>query len=288
MINKSEINRLATEKGVKPSTIDKDWVLGHFIDAIYSIPECRENLIFKGGTCLKKCRLPDYRFSEDIDFTSKTDTFVLRLSLLQEIVSLVAKRTGMPLFIQSLEELRFNDRIVGYAARIKYWGADHRKDQQPPDSSRWLTSIKIEIILYEKMIFDAELKNIHHPYSDKLTENATNIPVYSIQEVLAEKIRALIQRSYTAPRDYYDIWYLSRNMENIDWSAVVSAFRIKTDYKGLLFTGVKQLVNEDNDRTLKAAWENSLVHQIQSNNLPDYYSVKTELLALFMRIFNEQ
>jgi predicted nucleotidyltransferase component of viral defense system len=93
MINKSEINRLAAEKGVKPGTVDKDWVLGHFIDAIYSVPECCENLVFKGGTCLKKCRLPDYRFSEDLDFTSKTDTFVSHLSLLQEIAALVARRT---------------------------------------------------------------------------------------------------------------------------------------------------------------------------------------------------
>ena len=38
----------------------------------------------------------------------------------------------------------------------------------------------------------------------------------SVNEVLSEKIRALIQRSYTAPRDYFDIWYLSKNVEDID------------------------------------------------------------------------
>jgi len=51
MISKNEINRLAQEQKVRTTTIDKDWVLGHFIDAIYTIPECRNNLIFKGGTC---------------------------------------------------------------------------------------------------------------------------------------------------------------------------------------------------------------------------------------------
>ena len=69
MILKREIETLAEEKGVAKSTIDKDWVLGHFLDAIFSMPECRESLIFKGGTCLKKCYFPDYRFSEDLDFT---------------------------------------------------------------------------------------------------------------------------------------------------------------------------------------------------------------------------
>ncbi|MDR0575262.1 MAG: nucleotidyl transferase AbiEii/AbiGii toxin family protein, partial [Tannerella sp.] len=61
-----------------------------------------------------------------------------------------------------------------------------------------MTSIKIEVILYETMVFDVELRDIYHPYSDSLTENARNIPVYNIHEMLAEKIRALIQRSYTA------------------------------------------------------------------------------------------
>jgi predicted nucleotidyltransferase component of viral defense system len=137
------------------------------------------------------------------------------------------------------------------------------------------------------MVFDAELRDIYHPYSDSLTENARNIPVYNIHETLAEKIRALIQRSYTAPRDYYDIWYLSKYMENIDWQKVVNAFKIKTAYKGLSFSGVNQLVNEDNDRVLKAAWKNSLEHQVCDDKLTDYNTVRNELLALFERIFNE-
>ena len=49
MILKKEIQKKAIVYGVSRSTVDKDWVLGHFIDAIFSIPECREKLIFKGG-----------------------------------------------------------------------------------------------------------------------------------------------------------------------------------------------------------------------------------------------
>lgn len=69
MILKKEIEVNAEEQNIPKSTIDKDWVLGHFIDAIFSIPECRGNLIFKGGTCLRKCYFSKYRFSEDLDFT---------------------------------------------------------------------------------------------------------------------------------------------------------------------------------------------------------------------------
>jgi predicted nucleotidyltransferase component of viral defense system len=285
MINKHEINRLAKERQVRTSTIDKDWVLGHFIDAVFSFPECRNNLIFKGGTCLKKCRLPDYRFSEDLDFTSINDTFVFDLPLLEKIMALVTGRTEIPLNIQSLEKLYFNDRLTGYAARIRYWGADHRKDQQPPEPARWLTSIKIEIILYELLCFEAEIRTVIHPYSDHLTENACNIPVYDIREVLAEKIRALIQRSYTAPRDYYDIWFLSKHASAIDWEQIVQAFHAKSEYQGLRFTGVEQFINARNDKLLKAAWKNSLEHQVALGNLPDYDTVRTDLWFLFARIF---
>jgi predicted nucleotidyltransferase component of viral defense system len=285
MINKNEISKIATEKQVKTSTIDKDWVLGHFIDAIFSLPECRKYLVFKGGTCLKKCRLPDYRFSEDLDFTSIDDHFVFNLPLLEKIISLIKYRTELPLHIQSIDNLYFNDKLMGYSARIKYWGADHRKDQQLPEPERWLTSIKIEIILFEKICFQTENAKVIHQYSDTLTENANNIPIYSINEVLAEKLRALIQRSYCAPRDYYDIWYLSKNIENIDWDKVIEAFLIKCSFKNLDFLSIEQFINQDNDKILKAAWRNSLSHQIDTNRLPDYETVKNDLWSLFNKIF---
>jgi predicted nucleotidyltransferase component of viral defense system len=63
MILKREIEMIAEQKRVAKTTIDKDWVLGHFLDAIFSVPECRQNLVFKGGTCLKKCYFENYRFS---------------------------------------------------------------------------------------------------------------------------------------------------------------------------------------------------------------------------------
>lgn len=288
MIKKNEINKIAQGLNVRTSTIDKDWVLGHFIDAIFSIPACRNCLIFKGGTCLKKCRFPNYRFSEDLDFTSTQADFVLTRQLLDKIVALVTERTGLPLHIASLESLYFENKLTGYAAHIKFWGADHRQDQTPPDPSRWTSSIKIEIILYEQMIFPSENKRVVHPYSDSLTSSAESVPCYDLKEVLAEKLRALIQRSYTAPRDYYDIWYLSRHNPDLDWDAIVTAFHQKMQFKGLSFNGVEQMLNEVNDKILKKAWKNSLEHQIASGELPAYETVKQDLQNLFERIYAEK
>lgn len=267
------------------STIDKDWVLGHFVDAIFSIDSCREALIFKGGTCLRKCYIPDYRFSEDLDFTSINPDFQLDEDLLRQIISIVQERTGMQLHLEKLTDLRHNDMPTGYAAIVKFWGADHSKDQIPPDPSRWTTSIKIEIILYEKMLFEPSMKTVYHDYSDKLSSAVNEIVCYDIREVLSEKLRALIQRSYTAPRDYYDIWYLSKYVDNLPWSEIKQAFLEKMAFKGLEFTGVDQLLNAKIENTVKRAWKNSLGHQIASRKLPAFDEVKKELELLINEIF---
>lgn len=285
MLLKREIEKQAEANGVAKSTIDKDWVLGHFIDAIFSVPKCKESLIFKGGTCLRKCYFSRYRFSEDLDFTSSDPEFELDRKTLNKITGLVTKRTAIPIHIQELSPLQFNDRLTGYKATIRFWGADHSRNQAPPPPERWTTSIKIEIILFEQMVFPVEMREVYHPYSDQLSEKPLVVPCYSINEVLAEKLRVLIQRSYTAPRDFYDIWYLSQNVIDIDWSFVTEAFHTKMKFKGLTFTGIYQMINEENDKRLKSAWQNSLKHQIPEKNMVEYETVKNGILELLNDIF---
>lgn len=128
---------------------------------------------------------------------------------------------------------------------------------------------------------------MHHEYSDKLLETATSgIPCYSIKETLSEKLRALIQRSYTAPRDFYDIWYLSRNVPYLDWKEIRRAFHQKMKYKNIEFTGIDQMINEENDKRLTSAWKNSLAHQIPGNHFPEYTTVRNEIKQLLVKYFN--
>ena len=285
MILQKEIATIAAQKGVVKSTIDKDWALGHFIDSIFSIPELRQKLIFKGGTCLKKCYIPDYRFSEDLDFTSTDKDFILTGKHLDNISAFLEQRVEMPTHIDSLKELKFKDKLTGYEAIIKFWGSDHPRNDSPPAPQRWQTKVKIEIILYELILFPVSYRDVVHSYSDKLTENALQVPCYSIEEVLAEKIRSLIQRSYTAPRDFYDIWYLSKHFPELDYKLIADAFHKKLAFKGHSFSAVEQLINSENDKHLSTAWKNSLAHQI-TGELPDFETVKDELLILFKRILS--
>lgn len=286
MILQKEIATIGEAKRVSKSTIDKDWVLGHFLAAIYSEPELKETLVFKGGTCLKKCYFPDYRFSEDLDFTSRNKKFELTKKHVQFICDHVKKSAEILTHIDAITPLKFKDELTGYAATVRFWGADHSRNETPPSADRWQTKIKIEIILYELMMFEEAQLEIGHAYSDKLALDPNKIPCYSINEVMAEKLRALIQRSYTAPRDFYDIWHLHKNYPDLDFAKIVAAFYKKMEFKNLKFTGIEQLMDEDDDKKLRASWKNSLAHQIQSDALPEFDKVKEELTNLFKKIFN--
>ena len=49
--------------------MEKDYVIGWMLWAIGSHPVLGSTWAFKGGTCLKRCYMETYRFSEDLDFT---------------------------------------------------------------------------------------------------------------------------------------------------------------------------------------------------------------------------
>lgn len=284
MILQKEIASLSQQYGVAKTVIDKDWVLGHFLSGIYSYAALKANLIFKGGTCLKKCWFPDYRFSEDLDFTALSEKFIFTIKHLEYICSHVNEHAGIRTNIVSLKPMLYLNRLVGYEAIIKYWGADHPGNEAPAPVERWQTKIKIEIILYEKIVFNNITKVLYHPYSDELALKES-IPCYTIEEVLSEKLRALIQRSYPAPRDYYDIWYLSKNVDSLNWTNIVEGFYKKIKFKEIVFTGVEQLINSKSERMVKAAWKNSLGHQVNITVLPPFESVISDLQMLMNKVF---
>lgn len=285
MILQSEIAEVAEKTGVTKSTIDKDWVLGHFVNAIFNAKELSNILIFKGGTCLRKCYFDNYRFSEDLDFTAIIEDFVLDQEVLEGLCEQIESTIGIKLHIENLKELEFNGKKTGFQANIKFWGADHSRNQRPPEPVRWQTKIKIETILFEKMLFEPQRRNIIHPYSD-VARISTQAICYDLNEVMSEKMRAMIQRSYTAPRDYYDVWFLSKN-HVFDWEEVKKAFLEKMKFKDLTFEHTNQFINEKVEKTLKKHWGNSLGAHLPEGQLPKSIEVLNDLRILLDKIFKD-
>lgn len=284
MILQKEIAAKAEQAGVAKTVMDKDWVLGHFVAAIFSEPDIKKQMLFKGGTCLRKCWFPRYRLSEDLDFTTRSEDFELTEHHLKKICEKLDVHAGIKTHIVSLKSIVFQDKKVGYEAIVKYWGADHPRNIVPAPPERWQTKIKVEVICYEQLVFESAEKELFHPYSDSVLSVGA-VPCYRIEEVLSEKVRALIQRSYTAPRDFYDIWYLSNNIPDLDWNSIVKAFHVKMKYKGIQFTGIDQFINSKNEKAVQLAWKNSLAHQIPVGDLPEYGAVRDSLVGLFKKHF---
>lgn len=68
MISKADILARAREWQLTPEVVEKDYVLGWLLAGIAQHAATANNWVFKGGTCLKKCVMETYRFSEDLDF----------------------------------------------------------------------------------------------------------------------------------------------------------------------------------------------------------------------------
>ena len=69
MITRLDIQDRVREWGLREDVVEKDYVLSWLLWGIGSDATLGDKWVFKGGTCLKKCYLETYRFSEDLDFT---------------------------------------------------------------------------------------------------------------------------------------------------------------------------------------------------------------------------
>ena len=195
--NLKELRERSKEWGVPMETVDKDWVIGHYLNGLYQDEFLKENLIFKGGTSLRKLYFENYRFSEDLDFSSVKARLAKNevLSSLRLVQEKIYQEVGIAYGPISNDDHIFKDLLMGYKFDLPFWGINHptRKSVNP---NRWTTSIKIEISLKEKVLLPPFVSTLSHPYSDKHRVTA-QVKGYQLEEVFVEKLRALLQRSYS-------------------------------------------------------------------------------------------
>lgn len=193
MIQPGEIARLAHRLGLGDKTIEKDYVLTWTLLAIAASP-LRDRLAFKGGTALKKVYVADYRFSEDLDFTLLDDISNDALAAAVEaLFAWLRREANITLAVRRVEVHQTGNPAL-YLNYIGPLGGDL--------SSRFF---KTDFTRDEVLLFPLVEAPLHVPYSDCQSRNQT-IRVYSPEEILAEKLCALLGR--TEPRDLYDVHYI--------------------------------------------------------------------------------
>ena len=65
------IRSITRQKHVQQYIVEKDYALSYLLAAIVQADGLGDNLVLKGGTALKKLYFADYRFSEDLDYSTR-------------------------------------------------------------------------------------------------------------------------------------------------------------------------------------------------------------------------
>ncbi|MCK4533291.1 nucleotidyl transferase AbiEii/AbiGii toxin family protein [bacterium] len=162
----------------KLADAEKDYLLAVVCKLIYESP-LRNKLVFKGGTAIHHCYLPQTRFSEDLDFTSLD-----RAITLNEVKAVLKAEDFLEIKKEYLSEATIK------IERLKYNGPLGLPN-----------SLKVEIDYMQNVVLPAREKIYHNAWGLKIRVRAMDI-----KEICAEKIRAASERARY--RDFYDLFLL--------------------------------------------------------------------------------
>lgn len=267
MINKHEVLLAAQKHALLPSTIEKDYVLSWILLGISSHPQLSKEWIFKGGTCIKKCYIRSYRFSEDLDFTVKNKNYIelpLLYSTFIEVLSWVTKQIGIQVFLESLKFEKHRERggYVSVQGSFSYQGPLMMQGKNKP-------KVKLDLTSDEILTRPPKKTEILHDYSDRDLFLDKEIRCYSFEELFAEKMRALVERM--RPRDLYDVIHLFQLKEDINSELFIQSLKKKCIYKNVAFPTFSLLESHPSRSTLGTSWKHMLGHQISPLPTLDYF-----------------
>jgi predicted nucleotidyltransferase component of viral defense system len=257
--------------------VEKDYALSYLLAGIAANPDLSGTLIFKGGTALKKLYFGDYRFSEDLDFSAVDAP---REEALEGAVSEAVKTAAKLLSAHGpfqIEMSRYTERDPhpggqeAFIARVKF-----------PWYPSPLCRIKIEITHNEPVLLEAKRRELIHGYEEEL---AASLLGYPLGEIVAEKMRALLQtqqklmaRGWNRPRarDYYDLWRILRDFgSSLTGVELGNLLRRKSLHRGVSYGSLDDFFTSELEGEAHRNWESNLRPFVPE--LPDCDEVLAEL-----------
>lgn len=275
MIPVSELKRLASDTGIHFSTLELDYCLGWMLYGISRERELYSGIVFKGGTSLRKCYFKEYRFSQDLDYTCRKELPPARLEpLIRNACRNAAHMSGVSFELVEFKKLREVTGEEAFNARVEYRGPSN-------PSAGNLPRIQFDLTYYEDVVLPPEDRKIFHFYTDSL--RGARAWSYCLDEVLAEKMRSILQqrKRVPRPRDFYDLWWVLKN-KDCDRKAVREAFLKKCTLKKETFKTVDDFFGSELIARNAAAWEASIGRQVR--DVPSFKHVVSELRIDLERI----
>ncbi len=264
--------------GTPWEVLERDYLLSWLLAGIGRTPELRDTLVFKGGTALRKCYFGDYRFSEDLDFSGLEG-----VPLGDEMERLV--KGVCETAVQLLDEYApVEITCERYTERQPHPGGQEAFSVRArfPWQSRLQTRVMIEVTVDERILWASEDRLVIHEYGEPLE---AEVQVYPLEEIVAEKLRALLQQaemlarrgwSRSRARDYYDLWrVLGAYGDRIDTTDFDLLLREKCAVRGVAFTGPEDFFHDGILAYVKQTWEQWLGPLVPG--LPPFDTVASQL-----------
>jgi len=198
------LRNLAGRYRIPLGTLEKDHALTNLLSAIAGFPKL-DMMVFKGGTALKKAHFEDFRFSEDLDFVCLEDVS-------DDFVNFVrGNMTGLDVEFTEISDME--KKRESFRFKVKY--------NQSTDA---MTSIRVDLSLRGDVVMEHPAKPVLHFY--ETLKNPFYLPVMALEEIMAEKIRAVIYTKH--PRHLYDIQYLHH--QGVKINPEMAKAKIKSAY----------------------------------------------------------
>jgi len=254
------IRSISRQKNVQQYIIEKDYALSYLLAAIAATEELGENLVLKGGTALKKLYFADYRFSEDLDYSTRVLGPIPQIdSLIQTVVHSMGEMLNeRGPFQVNYEPLILKQPHPGeqkaYLMRVQF-----------PQQRQLLCRLKVEITVDEPILTPVETRPVLHGFPEGFD---ASVPVYSLAEITAEKLRALLQskarlreKGWGASRvcrDYYDLWHLLR-VPGLKSPDLIPLLAQKCVVREVTYESPNDFVSEDLLAVANAEWAQQLL-----------------------------
>lgn len=201
MIEKKFVDLFTHGSKVPLSTTERDVILTYALK-ILDTTKLLSKMIFKGGTCLRKCFWgSSTRFSLDLDFTyleeREPDDIII------EIASIFNKNFFDITFSVDSEDFYVTEDKLSCGAKVKYvydWGSGF---------------FNIDISVREKPILPTLKRSlIGQEYFKYLEFELPLVACFQLEELLAEKIRAAYQRMRA--QDIFDLTLFGEKPLDLD------------------------------------------------------------------------
>jgi len=249
-LNDREITSIAAKRGVPKGIVEKDAALTLILYALSGTP-LQKSAVFKGGTAIKKVYFSQARFSGDLDFTVPNAT---EGQVLPAAASLRAfSQEGF-----SFGDVEKEMTSAGLRLVLRYTGP-----------LNYTQRVRFDFSFRDDLVVQPKALKI----ADEYFSLSFKVQTMPIEEILAEKVRAAMTRK--APRDLYDLWYLSTNGIRLNAKLVASKFAFYNEkFNFKLFSSEMGLFEE--------TWKNDL--QSFMPEVPPFEKVKGEVLNMARKI----